>query len=168
MWTGLPYPGTVFSGREVADACFLKAYMSLVRQRRCSIGLMSSAVTIHSSTLRSTCRYGDLRHTPQELRLRICPSGSYGDASSRGVAHDGVAKSQHSCGQQAEPADHTRPRLFESEEFAWCLDRSVSEYYWYLAGSFVRGRDRAFGNITRARFKRRAWVSVGVGLPRPL
>ena len=53
------------------------------------------------------------------------------------------------------------PDFLSPEEFARCLDESVSEYYWNLAGSFVRGPDRAYWD-----YHERTLRSAGVGFSR--
>lgn len=162
VWTGLSYPETVFSGREVCRRLFLEdLYVfgtatsllyraDLVRSR----DPFFDAADVHSD--REACvsllKNSDFGFVHQVLTMTRVREGSRITLSSE-VNTFAASGLNHLV-------RHGRDFL-SPEEFAGCLDRSVSAYYWYLAGSFVRGRDTAFWE-----YHKRALQAAGVGFSR--
>jgi glycosyltransferase involved in cell wall biosynthesis len=162
VWTGLPYPGTVFSGREVCRRLFLEGLYvfgtatsllyraDLIR----SHDPFFDASDVHSDmetcvVLLKNCDFGFVHQVLTITRVR---EGSRITLSRRVNTLAASKLNQLTA--------HGRDFL-SPEEFAWCLDRSVSRYYWDLAGSFVRGRDRAFWE-----YHKKALEAAGVGFSR--
>jgi glycosyltransferase involved in cell wall biosynthesis len=161
-WTGLPYPGAVISGREVCRRLFLDGLYvfgtatsllyraDLVR----SHDPFFDASDVHSDretciVLLKDCDFGFVHQVLTMTRVR--EESLF--ALSRTV-------NTFSASDLNQLVLHGRDFL-SPEEFARCLDRSVSEYYWFLAGSLVRGRDKAFWA-----YHKRALVAAGVGFSR--
>jgi glycosyltransferase involved in cell wall biosynthesis len=162
VWTGLPYPSTIVSGREICRRLFLEdLYVfgtatsllyraDLVRDR----DPFFDASNIHSDMetcviLLKSCDFGFvhqvLTFTREREGSRITLSRSVNTLAASKlnqlVAHG---------------------RFFLTpEEYTRCFNQSVAEYYWSLAGSFVRGRDRAFWE-----YHRNALENAGVGFSR--
>ena len=162
VWTGLPYPDTVVSGREVCRRLFLEGLYvfgtatSLLYRADLVRGHdpFFDASNVHSDMetcviLLKNCDFGFVHQVLTVTRVR---EGSRITLSRRGNT---LAASKLN-----QLATHGRDFL-TPEELARCLDRSVAEYYWYLAGSFVRGRDEAFWE-----YHKRTLQSAGVGFSR--
>jgi len=162
VWTGLPFPSTVLAGRDVCRRLFVEdLYVfgtatsllyraELVRQR----DPFFDASNIHSDmetcvVLLKNCDFGFVHQVLTFTRVR---EGSR-ITSSRRVNTLAASKLNQLV---------THGRYFLTpEEFALCLDRSVSDYYWFLAGSFVRGRDKTFWEYHRGALR-----AAGVGFSR--
>jgi glycosyltransferase involved in cell wall biosynthesis len=162
VWTGLPYPATVFSGREVCRRLFLEDLY--VFGTATSLLYRADLVRIHDPFFNAADVHSD-KETCLIL-LKNCDFGFVHQVLTMTRVRDGsritLAASANTFAASGlnQLAKHGRDFL-SPEEFAECLDRSVSEYYWYLAGSFVRGRDRAFWE-----YHKRALQAAGVGFSR--
>jgi glycosyltransferase involved in cell wall biosynthesis len=162
VWTGLPYPSTVVSGREICRRLFLEdLYVfgtatsllyraDLVRGR----DPFFDPSNIHSDMetcviLLRNCDFGFVHQVLTFTRIR---EGSR-ITLSRNVNTPAASKLNQLV---------THGRYFLTPaEYTSCLNRSVSEYYWYLAGSFVRRRDSDFWE-----YHRNALQTAGVGFSR--
>lgn len=162
VWTGLPYPETFFSGREICRRLFLDGLYvfgtatsllyraDLVRGR----DPFFDPSNIHSDM--ETCvillKDSDFGFVHQVLTFTRVREGSR------------ITQSRRVNTLEASKLNQlvTHGSFFlSSEELDRCLNRSVSDYYWNLAGSFVRGRDKGFWQ-----FHRRALETAGVGFSR--
>jgi glycosyltransferase involved in cell wall biosynthesis len=150
VWTGLPYPSTVVSGREICRRLFLEdLYVfgtatsllyraDLVRGR----DPFFDPSNIHSDMetcviLLKNCDFGFVHQVLTFTRAR---QGSR-ITISRNLNTPAASKLNQLV---------THGRYFLTPaEYTRCLNRSVSEYYWYLAGSFVRRRDGDFWHYHR-------------------
>lgn len=162
VWTGLPYPGTVFSGREVCRRLFLEGLY--VFGTATSLLYRADVVRSHDPFFDASDLHADMGicvtllknydfgFVHQVLTVTRVREGSRMTVSRR--------VNTLAASKLSQLTTHGRDFL-SPEEFAWCLDRSVSEYYWYLAGSFVRGRDRAFWEYHKG-----ALQAAGVGFSR--
>jgi glycosyltransferase involved in cell wall biosynthesis len=162
VWTGLPYPGTVFSGREVCRRLFLEGLY--VFGTATSLLYRADLVRSHDPFFDTSDLHADMG-TCVAL-LKNCDFGFVHQVLTVTRVREGsrmtVSRRVNSLAASKLNQLTTHGRDFLSpEEFGWCLDRSVSEYYWYLAGSFVRGRDRDFW-----KYHKRALQAAGVGFSR--
>jgi glycosyltransferase involved in cell wall biosynthesis len=162
VWTGLPYPETFFSGREICRRLFLDGLYvfgtatsllyraDLVRRR----DPFFDPSNIHSDM--ETCvillKDSDFGFVHQVLTFTRVREGSRITQSRRVNTLEASKLNQL--------VTHG-PFFLSSEELDRCLSESVSDYYWNLAGSFVRGRDKSFWQ-----FHKHALEAAGVGFSR--
>jgi len=162
MWAGLPYPSRLISGREVCRKLYLEdLYVfgtgssllfrsDLVREH---VPFYNEA-NLHADSeaccaLLKKCDFGFVHQVLTFTRVR---SGSLTEFTNdintliAGRLHDLVTHG---------------PDYLTRKEFETCLDRKLSEYYRFLAGSLVRGRDKAFWD-----YHERKLTEAGVGLDR--
>jgi glycosyltransferase involved in cell wall biosynthesis len=145
VWSGLPYSSSVFSGEDICRRWFLDGLYvfgtatsvlyraDLVRNR----DPFYDATNIHSDmeTCVSLLKNSDFGFVHQVLTFTRVRVGSR-ITESRNL--NTVAASSLSL-----LVTHG-PDFLTPHEFTDRLTKSLSEYYWYLAGSFVRGRDKRF------------------------
>jgi glycosyltransferase involved in cell wall biosynthesis len=162
VWTGLSYPSTAVSGREIGRRLFLDdLYVfgtatsllyraDLVRSR----DPFFDPSNVHSDMetcviLLKGCNFGFVHQVLTFTRVR---EGSRITLSRR----DNTLAASKLQQLVTHGQDFLSP-----EELARCVDESVSEYYWNLAGSVVRGRNKAFWE-----YHERTLRSAGVGFSR--
>jgi glycosyltransferase involved in cell wall biosynthesis len=162
VWTGLPYPSTVVPGNDVCRRLFLDGLYvfgtatsvlyraDLVRRREAFF----EAANIHADM--EVCVFllknSDFGFVHQVLTYTRVRAGSL-ITMSRNINTLAASKLKQLV--------RHGPHFLSTREFATCLNRSLSEYYWYLAGSFVRGREKSFWN-----FHRETLREAGVGFSR--
>ena len=163
MWTGLPYPSELVSGREVCRRLFLEGmyvfgtstsvlYRSdLVRSQ----DPFYNEANLHADmeacfVLLKNCDFGFVH---QVLTFKRWRPGSLGEITEDlqtlipGHLHNLVAHG---------------PDFLTREELDGCLRRHLSEYYNFLAVSLIRGRrDKKFWD-----YHRRKLAESGVGFSR--
>jgi glycosyltransferase involved in cell wall biosynthesis len=148
VWTGMPYPSTVVPGTEICRRLFLDGLYvfgtatSLLYRAdlvRCHNPFYDVA-NIHTDMevcvmLLKSCDFGFVHQVLTSTRVRE------GSRITMSRSLNTLAASK--LGQLVRHGAH----FLTPREFDECLSRSLSEYYWYLAGSFVRGRDEKFWNF---------------------
>jgi glycosyltransferase involved in cell wall biosynthesis len=145
VWAGLPYPSTVVSGQEVCRRLYLEGLYvfgtatsllfraDLVRSREC----FYNEVNVHSDmetciALLVSCDFGFVHQVLTFTRVRE----NSRITMSRDMNTLGASNLYHLV---------TYGRHFLSPgEFEDRLNSSRVEYYRYLAGSLLRGRDKSF------------------------
>ena len=162
VWTGLPYPSTVVPGSDVCRRLFLDGLYvfgtatsvlyraDLVRSR----DPFFEAANIHADM--EVCVFllknSDFGFVHQVLTFTRVRAGSL-ITMSRSINTLAASKLKQLV--------RHGPHFLSPQEFALCLNGSLSEYYWYLAGSFVRGREKSFWD-----FHKRTLREAGVGFNR--
>jgi glycosyltransferase involved in cell wall biosynthesis len=154
VWTGLPYPSAMVSGREICRRLFLDGLYvfgtatsvlyraDLVRSHR----PFYNAADVHSDVesciiLLKECDFGFIHQILTFTRVRESSRINM----SRDINTLAASKLRHL-------AKHGSYYL-DSRELASCLDQSLAEYYRYLAGSVVRGRDKHFWEYHKQAFR---------------
>jgi glycosyltransferase involved in cell wall biosynthesis len=162
VWTGLPYPSTVVPGKAVCRRLFLDGLYvfgtatsvlyraDLVRSHR----PFYDAADIHSDMetcliLLKNCDFGFVHQVLTFTRVR--------DSSRITISRDVNTIAASKLKQLVKHGPH----FLESHEVTHSLRKSLSEYYWYLAGSFVRGRDSNFWE-----YHKRAFQQAGIAFSR--
>ena len=162
VWTGLPYPSTVVSGHEICRRLFLE-----------DLYVFGTATSLlyRADLVRSRDPFFDVSNIHSDMEtcvilLKNCDFGFVHQVLTFTRAREGslITVSRRvntlAASKLSQLVTHGR-HFLTPEEFAGCLEQSVSEYYWYLAGSFVRGRDRAFWE-----YHKKALRAAGVGFSR--
>lgn len=162
VWTGLPYPSVVVPGTEICRRYFLDGLdpfgtaTSILYRADCvrARDPFYDPSDIHADTevcidLLKHCDFGFVHQVLTFTRIRV---GSRITLSSH-MNTFAASKLQHLLSHGRE--------VLTSEEFRCCLKRDLSAYYWYLAGSLVRGRDRSFWQ-----YHIRALRTTGLGYSR--
>lgn len=162
MWTGLPYPGTLISGREICRKLFLENLYVFGTPH--SLLFRSELVRTHdpfynesnlhadSETccdLLKSCDFGFVHQILTFTRLRPGSLTEFTDEVNTlivGRLHDLITHG---------------PDYLTPAEFKACLDRKVSEYYEFLAGCVLRGRDKKFWD-----YHKRKLNDAGLGFDR--
>jgi len=145
LWSGLPYPSTLISGKQACRLLFLRGLYvfgtatallyraDLVRSHKD----FYNEDNIHSDKeacidLLRDCDFGFVHQVLTFTRVRphslLMMSRSLNSIMA-GKLHDLVKYGPH---------------FLTGSELDVCLQRTLSEYYTYLAGSFLRGRDDSF------------------------
>ena len=162
MWTGLPYPSRLVSGREVCRRLFLEdLYVfgtgssllfraELVR----SHDPFYNEQNLHADSeaccaLLKTCDFGFVHQVLTFTRVR--PGSLTTFATDLNTLLTGRLNDLVIHG----------PDYLTSEEFETCLDRKMSEYYVFLARNLVQRRDQRFWE-----YHRRKLTDLGVGFDR--
>jgi glycosyltransferase involved in cell wall biosynthesis len=162
VWTGLPYPSPVIPGIDLCRRLFLDGLYvfgtatsllyraDLVRWRN----PFYDAANIHTDMevcviLLKSCDFGFVHQVLTYTRVR--------DGSRITMSRTLNTLAASKLNQLVRHGQH----FLTSQEFDNCLDRSLREYYWYLAGSFLRGRDNGFWEFHKGAFR-----EAGVGLSR--
>jgi glycosyltransferase involved in cell wall biosynthesis len=162
VWTGLSYPSTVVSGQEICRRLFLEGLYvfgtatsllfrsDLVRSREC----FYNEANVHSDmetciALLANCDFGFVHQVLTFTRVRE----NSRITMSRDINTLGASNLHHLV---------TYARHFLSpEEFEDRLNRSQVEYYRYLAGSLLRGRDKNFWE-----YHKKTLRDAGIGFSR--
>jgi len=162
MWTGLPYPSGVISGREVCRKLYLENLYVFGTPH--SLLFRSELVRSHdpfynesnlhadSETCCSLLKSCDFGFVHQVLTFTRERPGSLTEFTNEmntlivGRLHDLVMHG---------------PDHLTREEFEICLDRKLSEYYEFLARSLVRRRDKKFWD-----YHKRKLNDAGAGFSR--
>ena len=145
VWTGLPFPGTVFSGSEVCRRLFLEDLY--VFGTATSLLYRADLVRAHDPFFDPSNVHSDM-----ETCVILLKDSDFGFVHQVLTVTGAREGSRITDSRRINTLAASKLRLLTihgrdfltPEEFARCLDESVSDYYWYLAGSFVRGRDKSF------------------------
>jgi glycosyltransferase involved in cell wall biosynthesis len=162
VWTGLPYPSAVVSGHAVCRRLFLEGLY--VFGTATSLLYRADLVRSHDPFFDASDVHSDMETCL--ILLKNCDFGFVHQVLTMTRVREGsrITVSRRvntlAASKLNQLAKHGRDFL-SPEEFTRCLDRSVSEYYWYLAGSFIRGRDRGFWEHHKG-----ALQAAGVGFSR--
>jgi hypothetical protein len=161
MWTGLPYPGNMVSGRAVCRELFLRGLYvfgtstsvlyraDIVRARDPFYNESNLHADLEACVV--LLKDSDFGFVHQILTFKRLRPGSLGTITED--IHTLIAGHLHSL------VTHGRDFL-TGQEFESCLHRSVSEYYNFLAVSLIGGRrDKKFWD-----YHKRKLTEVGVGL----
>ena len=162
MWTGLPYPSTVVSGREVCRWLFLEGLY--VFGTATSLLYRADLVRSHDPfydegnlhadmetcvALLKTCDFGFVHQVLTFSRLR--------EESLRTVS---AQLNTYSTGGLINLVRHGLDFLTE-DEFELCVSRKLDEYYGNLAGGLVRGCNKVFWE-----YHKKKLTEAGVGFSR--
>jgi glycosyltransferase involved in cell wall biosynthesis len=162
VWTGLPYPSTVVPGSEVCRRLFLDGLY--VFGTATSVLYRADLVRSHDPFFEAANIHADM-----EACVFLLKNSDFGFVHqvltfTRVRAGSLITMSRNintlAASKLSQLVRHG-PHFLSPQEFANCLNRSLSEYYWYLAGSFVRGREKSFWD-----FHRRTLREAGVGFNR--
>lgn len=162
MWTGLPYPSGLVSGREICRRFFLEdLYVfgtpgsvlfrsELVRKR----DPFYNESNLHADSetccaLLKGCDFGFVHKVLTFTRLRPGSLTEFTAEINTLLAH-----------RLHDLVTHGRDYL-TAEEFETCLDDKLSEYYKFLAGNVLRHRDCRFWG-----FHKKKLADTGVGFDR--
>ena len=161
-WTGLPYPSTLISGREICRKHFLEELYvfgspttvlyraDLVRSR----DPFYNEANIHADT--EVCfallRTSDFAFVHQVLTFTRVRRGSRSTTS---------AENQTDLGGYLHTLVGHGPAFLTHEEFEVRLNRHLSEYYRFLGKSLILGRDKRFWD-----YHKRQLTEADVGFSR--
>ena len=162
MWTGLPYPSTVVSGREICRRLFferlhvfgtatsnlLRADLVRARQPFYNESNLHADMEVCVELLKS-CDFGFVHQVLTFTRERADSLTTVTrslNTLAPGFLHDLVTHGSF---------------YLTPEELAACLEGQLSKYYSFLAKSLVQGRDRAFWDYHRGKLD-----AAGMGLDR--
>lgn len=162
MWTGLPYPSTVISGREICRRLFFE---------RLHVFGTATSHLIRSDLVRARNPFYNESnlHADMEVCVEILKNCDFGfvhqvltftreraeslttitrklNTLAAGFLHDLVTHG----------ADYLTPAELEA-----CLQSNLSTYYGFLAKSVIQGRDKAFWD-----YHKRKLTEAGVGFDR--
>jgi hypothetical protein len=162
MWAGLPYPSSLIPGREICRKLYLDdLYVfgtstsllfraDLVRSR----DPFYNESNLHADSeaclaLLKTCDFGFVHQILTFTRLREGSLTTFArdiNTLIAGRLHDLVTHG---------------PDYLTREEYEICLDRKLTEYYKFLAGSLLQNRDQKFWD-----YHKRKLQEAGVGFDR--
>ena len=159
VWSGLPYPSRAVAGREVCRRLFLDGLY---------VFGTPTSVLYRADLVRSREPFYDESnvHADMEVCIALLREWDFGFVhqvltwtrvrpQSRIVASRDL--NTLAASKLRDLVKYGREFLSE-DEFRNCVRRSIAEYYKYLAGSAVRGRDKKFWE-----FHRKALADVGEG-----
>jgi len=163
MWTGLPYPSTLISGREVCRRLFLDGTY---------VFGTSTSVLYRADLVRNSDRfYNETNlHADEEACVVLLKAHDFGFVHQvltfkrvRPKSLGAITEDMHTllAGRLHSLVSHGQ-HFLAGDEFERCLDRSIKEYYNFLAVTLMRGRrDKKFWD-----YHRRKLTEAGVGLSR--
>ncbi len=162
VWTGLPYPDNVFPGRQVCRRLFLEGLY--VFGTATSLLYRADLVRDHDPFFDPTDVHSDV-----ETCIVLLKASNFGFVHqvltvTREREGSRISRSRRDNTLAASKLNHLVAHgqdFLNPQEFAACLDRNLAEYYWYLAGSLIRGRDRTFWEYHKGALQR-----AGVGFSR--
>jgi glycosyltransferase involved in cell wall biosynthesis len=162
MWSGLPYPSTLISGRDICRKLFIDDLY---------VFGTGTSVMFRSDLVRSRDPFYDESnlHADSEAcvaLLRSCDFGfvhqvlTFTRERPGSLTEFSRGRNTLIAGRLHDLVMHGREFLTPAE-FDFCLRRKVDEYYQFLAHSRVRGRDQKFWD-----YHKRKLTEAGVGFSR--
>lgn len=162
VWTGLPYPSTVISGREVCRKLFLEDLY--VFGSATSLLYRSDIVRSHDPFYNESNFHGDMEACVS--LLKTCDFGFVHQVLTFSRVRSGSLETISSdmntltAGKLHDLVTHG-PAYLSPEELEVCLDRKLFTYYANLVGGLLRIRDRKFWD-----YHKRKLNEAGVGFSR--
>jgi glycosyltransferase involved in cell wall biosynthesis len=161
QWTGLPYPSSLVSGREVCRRLFLEGpYV---------FGTPTSVLYRSDLVRKNDPFYNDKLHADMEACIVLLKNCDFG------FVHQVLTFSRLRTGSRSALSIDLNtliggrlsvlvahgPDYLTREEFEACVDRRLSEYYEFLAGTFVLRPPKEFWA-----YHKRELTEAGVGFDR--
>jgi glycosyltransferase involved in cell wall biosynthesis len=162
IWSGLPYPSSLVSGREICRRLFLE-----------DLYVFGSAgsVLYRADRVRSHDRfYNEANlHADSEACIELLKSYDFGfvhqvltfqRARTASLSTFSSDIGTYTAGKLQELIGHGREFLTPAE-FDTCLERVLNTYYGNLAGAFLRMRDKKFWDYHKHKL-----AEIGIGFSR--
>ena len=162
VWTGLPYPSNAVPGREVCRRLFLDGLY---------VFGTATSLLYRSDLVRCRSEFYNERniHADMEVCVALLRTSDFGfvhqvlsfTRARQGSLITMSRKMNTLTASKLQQLVTYGPEFLTGQEFETCLKRSLSDYYWYLAGSLLRGRDKMFWE-----YHRKTLTEAGLGFSR--